>query len=385
MVKKFNLSEAAKDILNASVASKRAGQDGASKLSGETAYGTKEVGDIGTKVTKPSDSGPQATKGVPTATPPGATPPVGSEPIKHLDKQPGESEGRADLDTDPTDGEDSYETIRDRKPGKRATSTFKGNPNSVWADESGAHAAGIGEDIDAILSGEDLSEEFRTKATTVYEAAVMSRVTAIAEDIEAKMTEQFETSIEQVKEEFSEKLDDYLTYMVQEWMTENELAIESGLRAEIVEDFIGGLRNLFAEHYIDVPEEKVSVVEELAAHVHELEEQLNVELLNNVEMKKEINEHKKNEVLYTVSEGLTQTQVEKLVSLAESVDFTTEAEFAVKMETIKESFFGSKTVVTASTSALSEGVEIEEEKQKFVSNDPTMDIYSKSISKTVLK
>jgi len=385
MVKKFNLSEAAKDILNASVASKRAGQDGASKLSGETAYGTKEVGDIGTKVTKPSDSGPQSTKGVPTATPPGATPPVGSEPIKHLDKQPGESEGRADLDTDPTDGEDSYETIRDRKPGKRATSTFKGNPNSVWADESGAHAAGIGEDIDAILSGEDLSEEFRTKATTVYEAAVMSRVTAIAEDIEAKMTEQFETSIEQVKEEFSEKLDDYLTYMVQEWMTENELAIESGLRAEIVEDFIGGLRNLFAEHYIDVPEEKVSVVEELAAHVHELEEQLNVELLNNVEMKKEINEHKKNEVLYTVSEGLTQTQVEKLVSLAESVDFTTEAEFAVKMETIKESFFGSKTVVTASTSALSEGVEIEEEKQKFVSNDPTMDIYSKSISKTVLK
>ena len=385
MVKKFNLSEAAKDILNASVASKRAGQDGASKLSGETAYGTKEVGDIGTKVTKPSDSGPQATKGVPTATPPGATPPVGSEPMKHLDKQPGESEGRADLDTDPTDGEDSYETIRDRKPGKRAPSTFKGNPNSVWADESGAHAAGIGEDIDAILSGEDLSEEFRTKATTVYEAAVMSRVTAIAEDIEAKMTEQFETSIEQVKEEFSEKLDDYLTYMVQEWMTENELAIESGLRAEIVEDFIGGLRNLFAEHYIDVPEEKVSVVEELAAHVHELEEQLNVELLNNVEMKKEINEHKKNEVLYTVSEGLTQTQVEKLVSLAESVDFTTEAEFAVKMETIKESFFGSKTVVTASTSALSEGVEIEEEKQKFVSNDPTMDIYSKSISKTVLK
>ena len=385
MVKKFNLSEAAKDILNASVASKRAGQDGASKLSGETAYGTKEVGDIGTKVTKPSDSGPQATKGVPTATPPGATPPVGSEPMKHLEKQPGESEGRADLDTDPTDGEDTYETIRDRKPGKRAPSTFKGNPNSVWADESGAHAAGIGEDIDAILSGEDLSEEFRTKATTVYEAAVMSRVTAIAEDIEAKMTEQFETSIEQVKEEFSEKLDDYLTYMVQEWMTENELAIESGLRAEIVEDFIGGLRNLFAEHYIDVPEEKVSVVEELAAHVHELEEQLNVELLNNVEMKKEINEHKKNEVLYTVSEGLTQTQVEKLVSLAESVDFTTEAEFAVKMETIKESFFGSKTVVTASTSALSEGVEIEEEKQKFVSNDPTMDIYSKSISKTVLK
>ena len=384
MVKKFNLSEAAKDILNASVASKRAGQDGASKLSGETAYGTKEVGDIGTKVTKPSDSGPQATKGVPTATPPGATPPVGSEPMKHLDKQPGESEGRADLDTDPTDGEDSYETIRDRKPGKKVTQTFAKNPGATF-DTYGESYDGIQEDIDAILSGEDLSEEFKTKAATVYEAAVMSRVTAIAEDIEAKMTEQFETSIEQVKEEFSEKLDDYLTYMVQEWMTENELAIESGLRAEIVEDFIGGLRNLFAEHYIDVPEEKVSVVEELASHVHELEEQLNVEILNNVEMKKEIIEHKKNEVLYTVSEGLTQTQVEKLVSLAESVDFTTEAEFAVKMETIKESFFGSKTVVTASTSTLSEGVEIEEEKQKFVSNDPTMDIYSKSISKTVLK
>jgi hypothetical protein len=381
MVKKFNLSEAAKDILNASVASKRGGQEGSHKLSGAVAYGTKEVGDIGTEVTKPGDAGPDATKGVPSATPPGATPPVGSEPAKHLEHQPGESEGRNDLDTDPTDGDaTSYENIRDRIAGKKPKQTMEKNPGATFDSYDG-----VKEDIDAILAGEDLSEEFKTRAATVYEAAVTSRVSIIAEEIEAKLTEQFDVAVEQVKEEFSEKVDDYLNYMVTEWMSENQLAIESGLRSEIVEEFMAKLHTLFVESYIDIPEDKVNVVEELAVKVDDLEEQLNTEIQRNIEMKKEINEHKKNEVLYTVSEGLTQTQIEKLVSLAEGVDFTTEDEFAGKMETIKESFFGSKTIVTSQASDLNEGVEVEEEKTKPVSQDPSMDMYTKSISKSLTK
>jgi len=431
MVKKFNLSEAAAEILAASVNGKRAQRDsGPSKLSGDVAYGTKEVGDIGTRVTKTNDMGPSAYKGAPTATPPGATPPVGSEPMKRLSGDLNQqAKGRSDLvageesDQKDIDDEDYKKraarmpsSLAQQKFAKNAGATFQSygeeveededDENEIIAEAEKEKESGEGhedaaqdkkmmkammkkkdmkEDIDALLQGEDLSEEFVSKATTIFEAAVNSRVTEIAEELQSELQEQFSDAIDHLKEEFTTKIDDYLNYMVEEWMKENELAIESGLRTEIVEDFIGGMRNLFAEHYIDIPEEKVDVVSELAAKVEELEEKLNEEMHRSIQFKKEINEHKKLEAVQTVCEGLTQTQVEKLKSLAETVEFTTEEEFADKLETLKEAYAGTSGVKFGEKSALEEGIDVEEVKTERVSHDPLIDAVARSISKSVIK
>ena len=401
MVKKFNLSEAAADILNKSVSgamSKRT--DGPSKLPTSVVAGQKDVGEIGTEVTKTTDAGPDATKGVATATPPGATPPVGAEPTKKLsgpaeqgsveapEGKPGtqkmeknkgatfQSYGQKNEDEE-LDGEvvaeaEDKEEHEDEKKDKAMMKKMMAKKD-------------LKEDIDALLQGQDLSEEFVSKATTIFEAAVMSRVEEIAEEVEAQLHEQFEVAVEELKEDFATKIDEYLNYMVEEWMKENELAIESGLRAEIVEDFIGGLKNLFAEHYIDIPEEKVDVVQEMADKVEELEAKLNEEISRSIEFKKEINEHKRIQALQTVCEGLTQTQVEKLKSLAESVEFTSEEEFADKLNTLKQAYTPSN-VKAAEKSVLEEGVEVPEDKPaKQVSGDPLINAAVNSISKSVAK
>jgi len=235
-----------------------------------------------------------------------------------------------------------------------------------------------------MLSGENLSEEFKEKATTIFEAAVIARAEEIIAESEAELMEQFASAVEEVKEEIASKVDDYLNYMVQEWVEENQLAIESGLRAEIMEDLMSSLRNVFIEHHIDIPEDKVNVVEELAAKVEELEAALNEQILDSVELSKELSEHKKFEAIYTACDGLTQTQVEKLKSLAEGVEFTTEDEFVSKLEVIKESYF-SNPVKTASNSVLDDEVLIEEAPKKFISDDPSMDLYAKTISQTLKK
>jgi hypothetical protein len=399
---KFNLSEAAKDILQGTVDGKKAAQDKPAKLSGDVAYGTKDAGDIGTNVLKTTDSAPDASKGAPTATPPGATPPVGSEPMKKLAKQPAE-EGSVDQ----PEGKASKQTM-EKNPGatfqQYEENELAGDVVSEEKDEGEGHEdeaqdkklikkmikdAGKGkmkEDVDALLSGENLSEEFKEKATTIFEAAVFTRVESIVEDMEVQLAEQFEEAVEEIKEDLASKVDDYLNYMVEEWIKENEIAIEKGLRAEIVEDFIGGLRDLFAEHYIDIPAEKVDVVEELTNKVEELEAGLNEQIARAVEMKKELNEHKKFEAIYAACEGLTQTQVEKMKSLAEGVEFTTEEEFSDKMETLKESYFKSS-VKSADSSALDDEVLIEDEKKPAQrgSENALIEQYAKTISQSLVK
>jgi hypothetical protein len=393
---KFNLSEAAKEILAGTVSSKKSGQDKPQKLAGDVAYGTKEVGDIGTQVTKTTDSGPDATKGAPTATPPGATPPVGSDPAKKLKGQPAEQgsvehpEGKTGKNQMPLNknsvGVQQYEeTEADdeviaeaEKEGHEDEKEDKAMIKKMIKKEK------MKEDIDALISGENLSEEFIAKAATIFEAAVIARAEEVIAEAEEALTEQFEAAIEEIKEEMATKVDDYLNYMVEEWVKDNEIAIEKGLRAEIVEDFISGLKDLFEDHYIDIPEEKVDVVEELTAKVEELEEAYNEQIKSAVELKKELNEHKKFEAIYAACEGLTQTQVEKMKSLAESIEFTTEDEFTEKMETLKESYFKNP-VVSADSSALDDEVQIEEEKKVAKSSDPLMEVYSKAISQTVNK
>ena len=408
---KFNLSEAAKNILEgakenleASVASKRGSGDKGGKLSGEVAYGTKEVGDI------TSDKGMDATRGVPTATPPGATPPTGSEPMKKLAPQPGQSQGRSDLggdkdavvQNDPAYVDRKASATPAQKMAKNAGATFQSygeesevdDENVIEEEESAAqerkearHAKmkmRMKEDIDALLSGENLSEEFATKATTIFEAAVTTRVEEIVEEMENELVEQFQVAVDEIKEDLASKVDDYLTYMTEEWVKENQIAIDKGLRAEVVEDFIGGLHKLFAEHYIDIPEEKVDVVEELSAKVDELEEQYNAQVRTSIELKRELNEHKKIEAVHTVCEGLTQTQVEKMKSLAESIEYTTETEFSSKLETLKDSYFQSS-VKVANNSALDDEVHIEEEVKKSKASDSLIESYAKTISQTLVK
>ena len=234
--------------------------------------------------------------------------------------------------------------------------------------------------MDALMSGENLSEDFVTKATTIFEAAVVSRAESIVEEIEGELLEQFDEAVEAIKEELAGKVDDYLNYMVQEWVTENQLAIQSGLKAEIVEDFIAGLKDLFESHYIDIPADKVDVVEELTAKVEELEGSLNEQIQTSVELKKELNEAKKIEAIHAVCEGLTQTQVEKLKSLAEGVEFSTEEEFAGKLETLKESYFKAE-VKPADSSALDEVLVEEEQGEKKVAYaDSLVEAVAKSIS-----
>ena len=392
---KFNLSEAAKEILGASIASKKSGQDKPAKLTGDVAYGTKEVGDIGTEVTKTTDAAPQATKGVPTATPPGATPPVGSEPMKKLKGQPGQSgsveqpEGKPMKQTMTANkgsvGVQQYEETE--VEGEEIVAEEKEEGHEDAAQDKAMIKKMINkqkmkEDMDALLSGEELSEEFVSKATTIFEAAVISRAEEVIAEVESELTEQFQAAVEEIKEDLAAKVDDYLNYMVEEWMKENELAIEKGLRAEIVEDFIGGLRNLFAEHYIDIPTDKVDVVEELASKVESLESALNEEITRSVELKKELNEQKKIEAIYTACEGLSQTQVEKLKSLAENVEYTTGEEFGNKLTTLKESYFKAD-VIVADSSALDDEVEIEEEVKKSTGSNSLIESYAKTITKTL--
>lgn len=380
-MKNFNLTEAAKDILNTNVASKRGGQEsgvGDTKLPTSVAYGQKDAGLVGHSPEKETDELPDYLKGTPSATPPGAKPPVGSEPKKVLASQPQETQGRSDLTTTMQAAANEYDKIRDRVASKLAPQTMQANP--------GAHFQSYGEDIESILSGENLSEEFKTKAATIFEAAVVARASEVISEAEAEMVEQFDLAVEQIKEEMAEKIDGYLSYMVQEWAKENELAIVSGLRAEMAESFIDGLRNLFSEHYIDIPEEKVDIIEELTAKIESLESDLNEEINRSVEISKSLNEHRKYEAIYAACDGLTQTQVEKLKSLAESVEFTTEEEFNGKIETIKESYLVKSDVKFANSSALDDEVLIEEaptNKGGYV--DPDVAVYAKTISQSLIK
>jgi hypothetical protein len=238
------------------------------------------------------------------------------------------------------------------------------------------------EDVDALFADDStISEEFKSKVSTIFEARVNDRISQIAEETEARYADMLEEAVEAVKIDLTEKVNDYLSYVVEQWIADNEIAIETGLRSELTEDFISGLRNLFAEHYIDVPAEKVDLVEELATKVEELESQLNEEIERGIETKKSLVESLKQEITREVSEGLTATQVEKIKSLAESVEFSTEEEYTTKLETIRENYFPSG-VKKADEEQLHEEVNIAEDKKQVI-NDPYIAAAMAAITKSV--
>ena len=256
-----------------------------------------------------------------------------------------------------------------------------GQKVKAYVKSKGA-GAGIEEDIKAIFAGESLSESFMKKARKIYEAAVIASATKVVEDIQEEYANILKAHAEQVKNQLAEQVDDYLNYMVEEWVNENEIAIEQGLKSELTEDFISGLRNLFAEHYIDIPQDKVNVVEELAGKVENLESKLNEEINRNVSLRKALTEAKKEIIVNTVCESLTETQAAKIRSLAENIEYKTEEDFVDSVETLVENYFPSKAPKAASLNedyASGEKTGFEEEKPVTAE----MDQYVKAIRKTI--
>src|SRR6056300_218870 len=195
------------------------------------------------------------------------------------------------------------------------------------------------EDVAALTDGEELSEEFKQKASTIFEAAVKAKLVEEIEKLESEYEAKVDEKVSEVKEEIVDKVDAYLNYVVEEWMKENELAIEKGLRNEITEDFIGGLKSLFESHYINVPQEKYDVIENQAAEIEKLKEEVNKTIEKNVELNSKLAESTREEVINDVSSDLVATEVEKLKGLAESIEYKDADSFRKSVETLKNSYF----------------------------------------------
>jgi len=279
--------------------------------------------------------------------------------------------------------DDDSAKIDATKAAKSATApTTKPSDASAKMEEVETDEQVFAEDIESLFADDStISEDFKAKASTLFEARVHDRVSQIQEAMEAEYAGMLEEAVETVKTDLTEKVDSYLNYVVEQWLEQNEIAIESGLRAELTEEFIAGLRNLFAEHYIDVPAEKVNLVDELASKVEELEGKLDEEIERSVELKKSLVESRKVEITHAVCEGLTATQVEKIKTLAESVDYSTAEEYQSKLETIRENYFPSG-IKKAAEGQLHE--QVEEASDKPVINDPFVAMVSQAISKTKL-
>ena len=291
--------------------------------------------------------------------------------------------GPTNTNDKPTDDSAKIDAAKAIKSQMQAPQTKPSDASSDTQNNLGQGQKTMKEDIEALFADDEtISEEFKSKVATIFEARVQDRINQLEEETESRYAGMLEEAVESIKQDLTEKVDDYLSYIVEQWMEENQIAIESGLRSEMTEDFIAGLRNLFAENYIDVPAEKVDLVEELAAKVEELEGKLNEEIDRGVSYAKALVESRKSELTREVCEGLTDTQVEKIKSLAESVEFSTEDEYKEKLETIRENYFPSG-IVKASESQLQEEVTDGSEKQ-VVSNDPLVAAVANAISKTKL-
>ena len=275
----------------------------------------------------------------------------------YIDKKGKKGEKEKEDDAEDDDGEDKKE-VKEKKHAK------------------------MKEHIDAIFSGEELSEEFKTNAKAIFEAAVASRVT----EIETDLQEQFDTKLnEQVDEIVSgivDKVDEYLEYVVTEWTEEHKVGIEKNLKAEVAEDFMVGLKNLFVENYIDIPEDKVDLVDEMAKKLQDAETDLDKKITENADLVAELNDYKKDQAVHTVTEGLSEIQIAKLKSLAENIEFISEQDYKNKLTLTKKKYFESKetekTAVSESKKDLdSADSELEE------SFTPIMEHYVKNISKIV--
>ena len=298
--------------------------------------------DLGAPVVKPQDSNPDATK-----------------KSKKAQDQVNAKAQDGDANDETPDTEKGVTKVS--HPGQKETIKAQKDHETINADaKTMADTYGMGEkkhmkkeeveedlidvsaDVDALVKDEDLSEDFKNKATTIFEAAVKAKITEHKEKLNAEFDKKLEESIESEKTKLSEKVDTYLSYVVEEWMKENSIAIERGIKGEIAEDFITGLKKLFEDHYIDVPDEKYDVLEDQSSKIAGLTEQLNKEIQKNAELSKKTGEYKRNDIINEVSSDLADSQKEKFSKLSEEVEYSDEEEFKSKLKTIKESYFGVK-------------------------------------------
>ena len=216
----------------------------------------------------------------------------------------------------------------------------------------------IDDDVNALLGGEELSEEFKAKAKTIFETALKTKVAEVRKLLEQQYEEKLGEEIIEAKEALAERVDSYLEYVADEWFTENQLAVENGLKEELTQSFLGGMKSLFEEHYVQIPDDKYDVLESMVEKLDDMETKLNEQIEKNVSLNSRLGESVANGILESVSEGLASTQKEKLASLSESVEFESEESYREKLETLRESYFSSKAKSpTAKSDTISEGVD----------------------------
>ena len=372
--------------------------------------------DLGAAVVKPTDSNPDATKKVKEVSGQAPQKSEGApDPMPKLDsKHPGKAMESKETDKDSEEKEikegempaglkkyldkkdDKKESAekkdevkeeskddKEKEEGymkasyKKEESDAEKKDEKVKEEKEDKKEIDVKEHVDALVAGDDsLSEEFKTKAATVFEAAIKSKVKEIAEEMQADYDKKLTEETSKSKDELVEKVDSYLAYVVEEWMKENELALERGIKGEIAEDFISGLKKLFEDHYIDVPDEKYNVLEDQSSKIEELEKKLNESIEKNVELSKENGNFKRQNIIDEASEDLADTQKEKFNKLAEEVEYSNEEDFTAKVKTIKESYFGKK----ESTSEIDDVAAESSQDNPDLTN--AMAAYSAAISKT---
>ena len=289
-----------------------------------------------------------------------------SEPL-HSNKEEGEENPGAKAAAPVS--QDSSETSTSGKPGDEAGANSLGaeiaygtkkGPNVSYPIKPAFEELDMSSDISALVEGTELSEEFAEKAKTIFEAAVKAKISEEYDKLVEHFGNELEKQLESAKAELSEEVNGTVNYAVTQWLEENQVAVDRGIRNEITEDFIAGLKNLFEEHYISIPDDKVDVVEGMAESIREMEERLDEQVKANVKLQNRLNESAKLNILSTVSEGLADTQKEKLAALAEGLEFVTEEDFSKKVKTIKESYFKESVATPAAEVADETPVEGEE-------------------------
>ena len=332
-------------------------------VAAEPTHLKNDAQDLGPAVVKPTDSNPDASK---------STKPVSGDAAQ---KSAGTADAMSKLKGESKETEKSLED-KEKSEMADADAEKKDMKASYKKEES---ELDIKADVDALVGDSDLSEEFKQKAATIFEAAIKAKVKEESQRLQGEYETKLKEDTEAHKADVVEKVDSYLNYVVEEWMQENKIAIERGIKGEIAEDFIGGLKKLFEDHYIDVPDEKYNVLEDQASKIEDLEKKLNEEIEKNVKSNKTIGELKREDIAKAVSEDLTDTQKEKFNKLAEEVEYSNEEDFTTKVTTIRESYFGKQEAKSNDIDdvAVSDGSTVE---PADLTN--SMAAYSAAISKT---
>jgi hypothetical protein len=343
-------------------------------VAAEPTHLKNDAQDLGPAVVKPTDSNPNASKSTSQVSGDAAQKSQGAADA--MSKLGGHNTKLEGKDTDEKSLEDKeksemadMDAEKKKKDEMMKTASYKKEQSEL----------DIKADVDALVGDSDLSEEFKQKAATIFEAAIKAKVKEESQRLQGEYETKLKEDTEAHKADVVEKVDSYLNYVVEEWMQENKIAIERGIKGEIAEDFIGGLKKLFEDHYIDVPDEKYNVLEDQASKIEDLEKKLNEEIEKNVTSHKTIGELKREDIAKAVSEDLTDVEKEKFNKLAEEVEYSNEDDFTTKVTTIKESYFGKGEAKSNDIDdvAVSDGSTVEP-----VDLTNSMAAYSAAISKT---